>query len=104
MTQSDNEAAIQILDKMYRFRCHSEEEESLHQAAIMLDGKMREIRDTHKIAGTERIAVMAALNLCHEFLLFRTESDNALQNYKNKIHEIIEKISEELTQSEQLEL
>ena len=37
----------------------------------LLDRRMREIRDPGKIAGTERIAVMAALNIAHELLRAR---------------------------------
>ena len=38
------------------------------QAVQFIDRRMREIRDTGKIAGTERIAVMAGLNIAHELL------------------------------------
>ncbi|HSH41985.1 MAG TPA: cell division protein ZapA, partial [Arenicellales bacterium] len=36
--------------------------------AEYLSARMREIRDNSKIIGTDRIAVMAALNLAHELL------------------------------------
>ena len=48
--------------------CSREEEPGLVAAAHYLDDKMREIRDTSKVIGAERIAIMAGLNLAHELL------------------------------------
>jgi cell division protein ZapA len=59
---------VSILGREYRVACRESEREELLQAVQFLDRRMREIRDAGKIAGTERIAVMAALNIAHEFL------------------------------------
>jgi cell division protein ZapA len=57
---------IRILDKDYRIACGPHEEDGLRESARMLDGKMREIRKTGRVIGTDRIAVMAALNIAHD--------------------------------------
>lgn len=57
-----------ILDKPYRVNCPAEEQEALRQSAAYLDKKMRDIRNSGKIIGLERIAVIAALNISHELL------------------------------------
>jgi len=59
---------VSILGREYRVACRESERTELMQAVHYLDQRMREIRDTGKIAGTERIAVMAALNIAHELL------------------------------------
>ena len=59
---------VAILGREYRVSCKEAEREELQQAVQFLDRRMREIRDSGKIAGTERIAVMAALNIAHELL------------------------------------
>jgi cell division protein ZapA len=59
---------VSILGREYRVACKESEREELLRAVEYLDGRMREIRDAGKIAGTERIAVMAALNITHELL------------------------------------
>lgn len=59
---------VTILGREYRVACKESEREELKQAVQFLDGRMREIRDSAKVAGTERIAVMAALNIAHELL------------------------------------
>ena len=57
-----------ILDKQYQVACKPEEQEQLLSTVNFLDRKMREIRHSGKVVGTERIAVMAALNIAHELL------------------------------------
>lgn len=59
---------VSILGREYRVACKESERDDLMQAVQYLDQRMREIRDAGKIAGTERIAVMAALNITHELL------------------------------------
>ena len=58
---------VSLLGHEYKVACKPGEEDELREAVAFLDARMREIRDTHKIHSTERIAVMAALNLAHEF-------------------------------------
>ena len=50
---------VSILGREYRVACKESERDDLMQAVQYLDQRMREIRDAGKIAGTERIAVMA---------------------------------------------
>jgi cell division protein ZapA len=59
---------ISILGHDYRVACKESERTELMQAVQFLDRRMREIRDAGKIAGAERIAVMAALNISNEML------------------------------------
>jgi cell division protein ZapA len=59
---------VSILGREYRVACKESERDELMQAVQYLDRRMREIRDAGKIAGSERIAVMAALNITHELL------------------------------------
>ena len=63
--------AIRILDKDYHIACPAEEKAELLQSADFLNGRMREIRESGKVSGSERIAVMTALNLAHDLLQLR---------------------------------
>lgn len=60
--------SITILDKEYRVACPTGEQDSLLASALELNKKLNEIKDKGAVIGTERIAIMAALNLCHEML------------------------------------
>ena len=63
-----NTVVVKILDKEYQVACPEEQEAQLVVSAKYLDKQMRDIRDTGKVIGLERIAVMAALNLSYELL------------------------------------
>ncbi|MGE5130778.1 MAG: cell division protein ZapA [Sphingomonadaceae bacterium] len=59
---------VTLLGRSYRVACEENEREALLQAVAYLDGKMNEIKAAGKVGGSERIAVMAALNIAHELL------------------------------------
>jgi len=103
---SDNRlpVTVNILDKEYRISCEPEERESLIESAHYLDGKMREVRNTGRVIGTERIAVMVALNIAHELLDLKQHKDNDSQAITRRIKSLQEKIEIALNASNQLEL
>ncbi len=63
-----NTVSVKILDKEYQVACPPEQQSELVVSASYLDKQMRSIRDSGKVIGLERIAVMAALNISHELL------------------------------------
>jgi cell division protein ZapA len=66
--------AVQLLDREYLVACSEDERADLQAAAQLLDRKMRDIRGNNRMAGLDRIAVLAALNLAHELSRLRRES------------------------------
>lgn len=62
---------VNIMGREFRVGCPVEEEPTLLQAVEMLNQKMQDIRATGKVVGIEKIAIMAALNISHEFLQVR---------------------------------
>jgi len=65
---------VTILGREFKVACRDDERAELMEAVAMLDRRMREIRDRGKVSGTDRIAVMAALNIAHELLRERRSS------------------------------
>jgi cell division protein ZapA len=59
---------VSLLGRDFKVACKESERAELTDAVALLDRRMREIREGGKIAGAERIAVMAALNLAHDLL------------------------------------
>jgi cell division protein ZapA len=83
---------IQILDKDYTVACPPEEREGLLESAELLNERMREVRDSGKVMGAERMAVMTALNVIHEFTRERlaserefAETDAAIRALEGKV-------------------
>lgn len=81
-----------ILDKEYRIACAPAERDSLLESARLVDEKMREVRKTGRVIGTERIAVMVALNIAHEFLDLKHDKNNDAQAITHRIQILQEKI------------
>ena len=63
-----NPVAVRILDREYLIACTREERAGLVAAAAYLDGKLRELRESHRGGTLDRIAVLAGLNIAHELL------------------------------------
>ncbi len=65
--------SIHVLDREYTVGVEPDERSSLMAAARLLDGKMREVRGSNRMAAVDRVAVLAALNLAHELQQLRAE-------------------------------
>ncbi|EXJ10537.1 MULTISPECIES: cell division protein ZapA [Nitrincola] len=80
---------VKLLDKEYTISCPDGAEAELLASADYLNEKMRDIRNTGKIVGLERIAVMAALNMSHELMKNKEEQRHVvemnLRRISNKI-------------------
>lgn len=100
-----NTVNVTILDKSYQVACPPEQQADLVTSANYLDSQMRSIRDTGKVIGLERIAVMAALNISYELLrATRTDGDTAgeigdnadseaaFRSLNNKLEEALHKL------------
>lgn len=94
---------VHILDKEYLVSCTEEEQHDLIRSADFLDQKMREIRDNGKIIGSDRIAVMAALNISHELLTQDGQQEKVDRNISLRLKNIQDKIEDTLYKSQQLE-
>ncbi len=87
---------VTILDKEYTVACTDDESESLHNSVEFLNGKMKEVRSSGKVVGSERIVVMAALNIVHEFLENKSnpgvseDAQDTLQRVHDKISNALE--------------
>jgi len=96
---------VSILDKDYLVTCSDDERHDLIRSADFLDKKMREIRDNGKVIGSDRIAVMAALNISHELLNQEASSPktNSDEQIGTRIKGLQEKIEQALFKSQQME-
>ncbi|GAA4690548.1 cell division protein ZapA [Massilia sp. JS1662] len=80
---------VNIMGQPYRLACRDGEEKTLREAVAYLDGKMCALRDSGKVKGTDRIAVMAALSVAAEFLSVKAPegplSDLTILEVKQKL-------------------
>jgi cell division protein ZapA len=101
MAQGAKTMDVSLLGRSYRVACGDGEREALLQAVAYLEGKMSEIKKAGKVAGVERIAVMAALNIAHELLTTKIGGFD-IGEAKRRIASIEEKLDAALAQQEKL--
>ena len=89
--------AVQIMDKEYRLACREDEREALFAAVEFLNSRMRELKSSGKVIGSERIAVLAALNMAHELLAIREQSENFSDTVDSALKRISSKVDNALT-------
>lgn len=75
MRKETNYLDITLLGKEYRVACPPEEHDALLAAVVYVDEKMHDIAEKTRSNISERIAVMAALNIAHEYLSRKSPTD-----------------------------
>jgi cell division protein ZapA len=83
---------LTIMGKEYKIACDPAERQRLIDSAQLLDKQMRQIRDSGKVNGADRIAVMAALNLVHELSSLKNQNDSLRFDVGSSLSEMIQKI------------
>jgi len=96
--------SVKILDKEYQVSCQQEEVEALSASARYLDQQMRQIRETGKVFGLDRIAVMAALNLTNELLQNRQTLSGIQSESNGRARHLTDRIMVALAEHKQLKL
>ena len=96
--------SVRILEKEYHITCPMEERSDLLDSAEFLNNKMREIRDSGKVVGLDRIAVIAALNMANELLRVRNRDNSLETDMGNRLRILRERVESALERGQQLEL
>jgi len=97
MSKSAEAISIEVLDKQYTISCPADEKQALLESARILNERLREVRGGGKVLGTERMAVMTALNVIHEYTLLQKaqeEVDGTLERLHGKINKAISRREE----------
>jgi cell division protein ZapA len=104
MNDSTAQVSVRILDKEYQVACPASERTDLLDSAEALNTKMLEIRDSGRIVGLDRIAVMAALNMAND-LLHAQARDRVMEgDVSSRLKVISDRVETVLGGSQQLDL
>jgi cell division protein ZapA len=85
MNNQEQVIAITIMDRTYQIKCPPSGATELQESARYLDAEMRKINQASTSNNTERLAIVAALNIAHE-----------LKTYKNQKNAYIDVIHEQI--------
>jgi len=104
MTEQNAQVSVRILDKEYQVACPANERTNLLDSAEILNEKMREIRDTGRIVGLDRIAVMAALNMANDLINANARDLELEGGISDRLKLISDRVDHVLGGSQQLDL
>jgi len=103
MSDSTTQVSVRILEKEYQIACPAEARNDLLNSAALLNGRMREIRDSGKVIGLDRIAVMAALNIANELLNSRSVDEELESRVSARLRALGERAEAAVERARQLE-
>src|SRR5258705_13763815 len=92
---------VNIMGREFRVACTPDEQKALLEAVEYLNRKMQEIKDQGKVTGLDRVAIMAALNISHEFLTTRLGSFD-VSEFKRRMASIETTLDQALADQEKL--
>jgi cell division protein ZapA len=96
--------SVRLLDREYQVACPADERSDLLDSAEYLDAKMREVRDSGKVVGLDRIAVISALNIANELIKIRRSGSAVDVDLGAKLRTLRERVESALEKGQQLEL
>ena len=102
MSEAAKPVSVTILEKEYLIACSEEERDLLNDAANLLNDKMQEVKTSGKIIGSERVAVLAALNIAHEMLAYKKENESYTLNVDGVVRRLQNKIDDALMRGSQI--
>jgi cell division protein ZapA len=104
MSAAGEPVSIEILDKEYLIACPPQERDDLQRAATLLNARLKEIRGAGKAMVTDRLMMMAALNLANDLAKLQTREERATAEFGTRVKAMRERVERALVQGQQLEL
>jgi cell division protein ZapA len=96
--------SVRIMEKEYVIACPYEERTALLDTAEFLNKRMREVRDSGKVVGLDRIAVMVALNLANELMRLKGHDAKLETEATGRVRALRERVEGAIERGQQLEL
>lgn len=98
----DNILAITILDRSYKIKCPPDQAQELQASAHYVDEQMRKIQKASNINSAERVAIVTALNICHELMQLQKQKNNYIDVMNQRIQDLQHRIENFLATNEEI--
>ncbi len=96
----DKPVPISILDKEYLISCPEDEREQLYAVVEFVNEKLLEVKSSGSVIGTERIVIMAALNIANELIAYKRRNKDYTESVGSVVQRLQTKIDGILTKDE----
>lgn len=104
MTTESNTLTVSIVGKDYQVACPAGEEQSLREAAQYLHTLMESIRSSGRVVGLDRVAVMAALNVCNELLQSKSKHAEAHDLVTERVQKLSDRVADAINENKQMKI
>ena len=104
MTTESNTLTVSIVGKDYQVACPAGEEQSLREAAHYLHTLMESIRSSGRVVGLDRVAVMAALNVCNELLQGKSKHAEAQDIVNERVQKLSDRVADAINENKQMKI
>ena len=104
MTTESNTLTVSIVGKDYQVACPAGEEQSLREAAHYLHTLMESIRSSGRVVGLDRVAVMAALNVCNELLQSKSKHAEAQDLVIERVQKLSDRVADAINENKQMKI
>lgn len=94
MTSPDQLIEIQVLDRTYSIKCPAAGAAQLQESAKYLDDQMKKLRQSTGLNNTERLAIVAALNVCHELMQLKRQKNDSFDVANNQVKDLQQRIQQ----------
>lgn len=99
MTES-KPVRVSILDKEYLISCPDDEREQLYAVVDFVNEKLLEVKGSGNVIGTERIVIMATLNIANELLAYKRKNKDYTESVDSIVKRLQTKIDGVLVENE----
>jgi cell division protein ZapA len=96
--------SVHILGKEYLIACPPAERDDLQKAAALLGSRLKEIRESGKVIGTDRLLIMTALNMANDLQKLQARDETRGTELGARVKQMRERVERALVQGQQLEL
>lgn len=104
MSKDTSPINVTVLEKEYLITCEESEREALRNAADYLNQKMDEMKSGGGVIGSERIAVMTALNIANELLTYKKDNQDYTSSIDSTLKRLQNKINDALVRDTQMDM
>lgn len=101
MSEVEN-VSVRILDRDYKIKCLPEQASELKESALYVDEQMKKARQSTSVNSTERMAILTALNICHELILLKKQKSDYLDAMHERIQALQERIENSLAATDEV--
>ena len=101
ISHADNVVSLMIMDRNYLVKCPPEEAAQLRESAQYLDAQMRKLGQPVAAGNTERLAIIAALNITHELMMYKNQRNSHIDGMQEQIKSLQQRIQQFLGQRDE---